>query len=104
MKIKIRWDEEAQAWYLPKMTVERTVLPSVPGGVMPGGRQENPRMRVNGTTAYTDEDRNSEDTYLMKLQERSNSESPNYFVSRRQDTLISNAQQDRNRGMNFKNN
>ncbi|CAD5117991.1 DgyrCDS6732 [Dimorphilus gyrociliatus] len=97
IKAQSKWDEESETWILPKMTIERTVLPSVPGGITPTARQENPRMRVNGTAVYSEEDRNAEDAYLMKLQERGNSESPSYFANRRQDTLISNAQQDRNR-------
>ncbi|KAK2153922.1 hypothetical protein LSH36_281g04005 [Paralvinella palmiformis] len=98
IKIQSQWDEDNQYWILPKMTLEKTVLPGVASGT---GRQET-QPRQNGEIQSNQyNDIQSEDRYLEKLNRNTGQDvAMEYFKSKRTAKLLRNGSPDKSRGNN----
>ncbi|XP_071104512.1 osmotic avoidance abnormal protein 3-like isoform X1 [Haliotis cracherodii] len=87
VKMTCKWDEDGHKWILPKMTIEKTALPSSgPGGGMPGasGRAYDPRGPMTNGDSYEGFD----DQRLKEKLRQSEDISSSYFQSRRTSQLM----------------
>ncbi|XP_067655416.1 osmotic avoidance abnormal protein 3-like [Haliotis asinina] len=84
IKMTCKWDEDTHKWVLPKMTIEKTALPSSgPGGVMPGRAYDLRSPSTNGDTYEGYDDQRLKEK-LRQSEDISNS----YFQSRRATQLM----------------